>query len=626
MDREQIDNWCEKGMLGLLMGLLVFAPASFGAVRPTEWLVVEFGILAIALLWMVRLAVKERFRFLMPPTCWALLVFVAYAAWRSHTADIQFSAWREFMQVAFLALLIFALVNNLHGQTELRLIAFTLVGVATLISMYAIYQWLSGSTRVLGVNVPESYTHRASGTYICPNHFAGFVEMCLPLALALAVSGRFGAVTRIVLVYAAVVMCVGIASSGSRGGWMAASISLLLFLAVLARERTYRIGAIALALLLVGGGTWLYTRALDTRVKNTFLSGHEKESRLRIWGSAWKVWKTSPWTGVGPDHFDHRYRAFRDPVDKTQSRPGRAHNDYLNTLVDYGAAGLALVLLPVLAAAWGAVRSWPHLKRSTEEVQQGNRSALVLGSGCGLVAILAHSFFDFNLHVPANALTATVLFAILTAHSRFATGRFWISARLPLRLAGIVILAGAVVAAGAQSVTRARAQYWLRRADKAVDASPEQIAALTRAAALEPSNHDTIYALAERHRVIAFGGRDNYAESAREAMKWFERGMKLNRWDPFAPMRYGMCLDWLDKHDEALPWFQQALEVDPNNFITRGMMAWHHFQKGDFIAAREWNEKSVMMNWTSNPQALAYREIIQRAIEEEARKKLPPNP
>ncbi len=626
MDRDSIEVWCQRAGLGLLLAALAFAPLFFGAVRPVEWVVVQWLILGIAALWLARLWIKERFRLLLPPVTWAIVPFVAYAAWRWRTADIEFIARQEFLQIAFFALLFIAFINNLYGQSELRWIVFTLVVVATLLSMYGIYQWLTHSDHVLWFPKPEPSERRASATYICPNHFAGFVEMCLPLALALAVAGRFGPVVRIFLVYAFGVMAVGIAVSGSRGGWIATGVSLLVFAAAMARQRGYRWISLALAVALLGGGWFFYSKAIQSRVESAFVSGHGREIRLRLWSAAVKIWQKSPWVGVGPDHFDHRYREFRDAADRTQNRPGRAHNDYLNTLADYGVIGLGLLLLPLGVAAWGVVRSWPHLKRSTEEGQQGNRVALVLGSVCGLVAILIHSFFDFNMHVPANALAAVVLLGIAVTHTRFASSRYWFKARWPLKTGASVLLLGALAFLGGQSFTRAREVLALRRAEKSPEASPVQIAALRQAATLEPNNAETAYDLAERLRAIAWGGRDGYQAVAREAMTWYERGMKLNRWDPYSPMRYGMCLDWLDRHDEALPWYQKAVGLDPNHFSTRGMMAWHYYQVGDYFQAQKWNESSIQMNWTSNPQALLYRDLIHKAMTEEEAKKQAPKP
>ena len=77
------------------------------------------------------------------------------------------------------------------------------------ISFYAVYQFVTDSTRVW--HVFTQYRGRASGTYICPNHLGGFLELLLPLALAYTIAGRLKALTKIFLGYATLVILAGMA-------------------------------------------------------------------------------------------------------------------------------------------------------------------------------------------------------------------------------------------------------------------------------------------------------------------------------------------------------------------------------------------------------------------------------
>ncbi len=58
-------------------------------------------------------------------------------------------------------------------------------------------------------------------------------------------------------------------------------------------------------------------------------------------------------------------------------------------------------------------------------------------------------------------------------------------------------------------------------------------------------------------------------ETIPDAMKWYERASMANPYDPYSPMRYGMCFDWLDKHDEAAKYFEKALKLAPNDHLRR---------------------------------------------------------
>ena len=116
MVRDRLDNWCEKGILALLLAALVFGPLATGAVRPGEFLVVQTLTAAAALLWLARFWVNPRYRILWPPVCWAVTAFVIYAIVRYHQADIEYVARQELIRILVYALLFFIVLNNLVRQ------------------------------------------------------------------------------------------------------------------------------------------------------------------------------------------------------------------------------------------------------------------------------------------------------------------------------------------------------------------------------------------------------------------------------------------------------------------------------------------------------------------------------
>src|SRR2546427_6425083 len=126
-----------------------------------------------------------------------------------------------------------------------------LLGMA--ISSYAIYQFATHSQYVWHFIKPAAYRNRGSGTYICPNHLAGFLEMLLPLGLTYTVTARLGHVLRVFLSYASLVILAGIAVTVSRGGWVAAGMALLIFCGLLIRGNQYRIPALIVLVLLALG-------------------------------------------------------------------------------------------------------------------------------------------------------------------------------------------------------------------------------------------------------------------------------------------------------------------------------------------------------------------------------------
>src|SRR5208283_4510278 len=108
-----------------------------------------------------------------------------------------------------------------------------------------------------------------------------------------------------------------------------------------------------------------------------------------------------------------------------------------------------------------------HVRRAESDLGgrgTSNRFAFFLGASAGLLALAVHSAVDFNLHIPANAILGVTLLALLTSNLRFATERYWLSARLPVRLLATIVLAGGVAYLGWQGWRRGNESAWLRPA------------------------------------------------------------------------------------------------------------------------------------------------------------------
>src|SRR5450631_3297961 len=182
MDREDLDIWCERSILGLVMGILVFAPLAMGAVDAWAFLVVQGLTIAVMLAWALRIWISPKPKLLWPPLCWVVLAFAIYAVARYFTADIEYVARQEMIRVVMYAFLFFAIVNNLYRQEYSQVISFTLIFLAMGIAAYAVFQFFTHSDRVW--NLVAMYPGRGTGTYISPNNLACFLAMLLPLALA----------------------------------------------------------------------------------------------------------------------------------------------------------------------------------------------------------------------------------------------------------------------------------------------------------------------------------------------------------------------------------------------------------------------------------------------------------
>ena len=623
--RRNLDWWCGRGILSLVLAMLVFAPLAFGAVRMWTFLVVQGLATGVMVLWLVRLGLGRRPKLHWPPLAWAVAMFALYAVARYFTADIEYAARLELNQVWLFALLFLAVVNHLHKQDAAKAVSFTLIGLATAIAGYAVAQLLRHSSQVWNEVAP--YVGRASGTYISPNHCAGFLGMLLPLALAFLIVGKIKVTTRILLAYALVVMVAGLAVTFSRAGWAASGAGVLLVLGILLGHRNHRRWAALLlvVMLAVGAvGTSQYlskTLGYMRRINQPDDNGPgvlDVSSRLEMWRAAAQMWRDHFWWGVGPAHFDFRFREYRP--ESFQLRPELAHNDYLNLLADWGTAGGLIVLAGMGIFGLGLVQTWPHVRREENVFGSGrsNRFALFLGATGGLFALAVHSFVDFNLHIPANALVGVTLLGLVASQRRAAIQQRRPRLKWPGKLALSLVLVAGTVYFVAQEWRLGREAWWLAQARRAPAFSPMQVEALKKAFAAEPKNFQTAYDLGECFRNQSFENRGDYAALGRQAVDWYAVAIRCNPLGGYPFLRTGMCLDWLGRPMAAEPYFSAAEQRDPNGCYTLANIGWHYVQTGDYAAARQCFLRSLQLSNNYNNIARSYLEICDAKLREKA--------
>lgn len=624
MDVERLDRWCERILLALVLAILVLGPLAIGAVRPQEFLIIQGLSLVALVVWGARLWLNPRPKLLWPPVCWGVISFVIYAIARYQFADVEYPARQELIRVLIYAVLFFIILNNCFRQESIQIISMTLLALATAVSLYALYQFLTDSPYVWRAIKPDAYRGRGSGTFIYPNALAGFLEMLFPIGVAYLLMGRFKPLTKVLIGYACLAIFTGIAVSLSRGSWIAASSAMLVFSLVLIRLRDYRWQALLLLSLFVAGGALFFTKGYHAqkRTRDLLAMPAVEQDRYMLWNPALQMWRDHYWWGVGPGHFDLRFKEYRLAHDRMQVRPDRVHNDYLNTLTDWGLVGAILVAVPWALFYLGVIRGWKHVQRAPTDLgtKRSTRMAFVFGASIGLLAILLHSFVDFNMHVPANAILIVALMALAASHGRFATESYWVSLRWPGKLLATLVIAGAGVYLGEQGWRRAQEQYWLQRAASTNNNAMQRVDALKQAFDAAPSNFETAWNIGETYRALSWQNQDGYRDLANSAMAWFERCTAANRFYTYGYLHYGMCRDWIGEHGAAEPYYQQAVKLDPNGYYTRAWMGWHYVQKRDYAEAKRWFQRSLEVNWTFNPIASSYWEIVNRKLAE------PPEP
>lgn len=335
-----------------------------------------------------------------PPGFVLLAVLTAYIVIRIPWAAVPYAARWEGLRWACLLAAAWSWTQVARRAHRWKWLLGVLLLAAALNSLYAVIQHVNGSSQVLWAPRPEQYLMRASGTYLCPNHFANMLAMLFPLALALMLLPAAGFPLRLMALYFFIVSLPVIYWTQSRSGWlgMVAGVCTTLTLLAWRRSRAGLLLALVALPLLAGAGGWAAWKTLPavrTRVGAVLEDPEEAGGiRMQMWRDVPAMVRARPVLGFGGGAFVWIYPPYQTHVED-HLHWDFLHNEYLQLLVEYGTAGLVLGLA---ALAWCLT----GLVRGVLRARSSESAFLLAGAGGSLTACLVHALFDFNFHIFPN--------------------------------------------------------------------------------------------------------------------------------------------------------------------------------------------------------------------------------
>jgi O-antigen ligase len=255
------------------------------------------------------------------------------------------------------------------------------------------------------------------GPYVVSNHFAAGLYLTIPLLLGLwrarwqGPMWGWGGAALALLVFAAATWMVGVQAHSRAGAGamvLAGIVFMLLSSETALGRRAATVVLVAALTALVGFALVFFEVApgladiLPGELRDRLLAALEREDRRALTHGALRIFLSSPLTGTGLGSY-----GFVSPLLGGAKRATfYAHNDYAQLLAEGGlvaGAGLAAALAALGAALAGAFRL-PARERM-----------LAAGVWAALAALALHSFYDWNMHVPANRLLACLLAGLALA-------------------------------------------------------------------------------------------------------------------------------------------------------------------------------------------------------------------
>src|ERR1700730_15025937 len=350
-------------------------------------------------------------------------VFFGYVLTRALLSPVAYLARSDIYSVLGGLLVYFFAACIFTGSKQRMFFVFFLLSLALVHVVIGVIQFRDGNNFMLIPHLHRyNYERRASGFYVCPNHLAGLLEVLGVFGLSIGCWSRWPSWAKLIILYGAGVCYFGLAITGSRGGYLSAAASVLVFGAIsliLLRQLNSKVYwrvvvlSTALAAMVILGTVFFFQRNdfLRSRVGTTF---DTQNMRVDLWKAAVEQWRLQPVIGTGSGTYLFYGRQFR--AESTNKDPVYAHNDYLQLLAEYGLLGAGAFLIFFGAHLYNGWRNFQRLgpKRVVVSTRLlSNALALQIPALPAVIPCVVHSIVDFNLHIPPNALLVSFVFGLI---------------------------------------------------------------------------------------------------------------------------------------------------------------------------------------------------------------------
>lgn len=468
-DLSKKDRVCRKIIEYGILGLIIFSPLPAASVY--EWciLVIQLAVLIMMGAYLIMGEKPKHDELLSNVIKWPRILFIGLFAFifvqilplpkflvkilSSNTYSFQENFSPDFSKIKFMSL---SLIPSHTLQEGLEILSYFLLGflifktvtsrrqimrIFSLLVIMGVFEAFYGLFELYNKNPHILFYKKihnldsVTGTFVNRNHFSGYMEMIIPLAIGLILARidlfslaglkwrekilrlsekRFS--SNLITAMGIIIMALAVVFSKSRSGVFLVvfifilffELSFLYFGRVKEKQKGIRnflkvlFLLIAFIALYVGIGDTIERFAMDKLLRTT--------GRPLYWSNTTDIVGNFPLFGTGLGTFSSVYPAFEQIG--VSGRVSHAHNDYIEYLSEIGLVGMILLLGGILFMLVNSFLIW-RVRRHPEV------KGLALGGMVAVVSILIHSITDFNLHIPANMLLFTIVLSMTVVTAFF---------------------------------------------------------------------------------------------------------------------------------------------------------------------------------------------------------------
>jgi O-antigen ligase len=381
-----------------ICALVAFGVLAHGGVEEWSRAVFETGIGVLFVAWAVWFYLHNEETItispLLPPMVGFLLVVLAQLLFS--TSASPFNTHQEFMLLLADVLMVFLAVQAFRTLEDWRGFVWFVMIFGFVVSVFGILQHLTFNGKLYWFR-EMYYGGIPFGPYVNRNHFAGFAELFIPMALVPLMLGKVRRERWFIVGLFAVVSIGSLFLAASRGGIVSFAVEVVMVVIWMSLRRMgpkQMLGGAAVLIAALVMVSWLGVKEIAQRFSSMKAMEVSSGKRASMRRDTWRIFVEHPWMGTGLGTLQIVFPAYDTLYD------GRivnhSHNDYLEALAETGiTGGLCCALYLGLL-----------LFHSAQQLSRGHASFAAVLNLSGLVAcagFLVHSLVDFNLHLPANA-------------------------------------------------------------------------------------------------------------------------------------------------------------------------------------------------------------------------------
>lgn len=582
--RSSVWEWAQVVILGLNLG---WTTLCLGGYRP-ETMVFTSAVNGLLLtLHLIESALGSRRSH---PAGWLLLPFLVYAAlnvWL--VTPVGWLGWRDWLGWAQMIAVFWVVINGVRLPAARTALLSALVAVAVGSASLGFYQrFVSADWLMMGRTQAEQFIGRSSGSFGIPNSLAALLLLVLPALGVLTFRRGASAVQRVFFGYLLLLCVFGLVLTVSRGAWIALALALAGWTVCATHGSVVRRLRLAAGVILATGilvAGLFYTVPMVRARLGALRTDSGERTRPIMWRGAWGIFIEHPSFGGGAGAYNYLFEKHRPEDYKDQ--PVWAHNDYLNTLSDYGVTGFALFFGACGVVTWCCWRQSRH--SSAPKGGHENEALLVQAQVVGVTAFSLQLFIDFHFKIPALAMAFGVVAALVvqnrwpvpTSHalppSCWHRRLTWVSACAVAYCTfsfAIPLYRGEALRYKARQSIDLIATKGLSVAQWPALLNPAS-EELRRAVEVDPSNgaawSDLAYALA----LSALMDPARIPQLGREAENAASRALACSTVPPEFWVRHGVALDMQGRWRGAHASFAEAIRLGPARAATWYNYAYH---------------------------------------------------